>query len=338
MSTEKRPRVAHIVPSMTLGGVEVGVTRSYEELCLSFDYRVFHVLRTPGELECGQRHIFTFFKEVLSGKWRPDLVVTSLSWSHPLGHLCRLFGIPWLAFFHNSGFSHFRDELSQRWAWRWANYRVADSEATRAAMSIKNEHPCPLIPYYFPQTLTTLPQWECRNFDLIWVGRSHPTKRLDLLEELLRRVMQLVPQARVALVVAGDPPLTLKELAADSQSEVVIYQNIDNGKVRELMSQSRFYVLLSDYEGMSMSTVEAISAGCVPVVRPVGGIPVYVAPDSGFYVSDITSVGINEVATQLARCWHDVELAKKLTTKAQAAVNSLPTYVGSFVAALKSAT
>lgn len=335
MKTERLMRIAHIVPAMTFGGVEIGILRSYAELSQAFDYRVFHVLRQPGSLHCNQRPVLKLLCDILLGSWRPDVVVTSLSWSHPFGHLCRFLGIPWVAFFHSAGFSHMRDEFSQRWAWRWATYRLADSAATRMAMSEYGHHDCQLVPYRFPQIAGAQPVWTGRAIDLIWVGRNHPDKRLDLFVTLWQEVMRMVPQGRVAIVVVGEPPVGLSALAAAGGWHLTIHQSLDNAAVRELLSQARFYVLLSDYEGMSMSTAEAVSAGCIPVVRPVGEIPVYVGPESGFYVDDVTTAGLTATAARLVQCWHDAERARVMTGKAQSALECLPDYVSSFAAAMR---
>ncbi|MES2720037.1 MAG: glycosyltransferase family 4 protein [Pseudomonadota bacterium] len=332
---KQRLRVAHIVPTMSCGGVEVGISRSYAELCRHFDYRIFHVLPAPGILDCGQRPVMQLLRDLLLGRWRPDVVVTSLSWSHPIGHLCRCLGIPWVAFFHSAGFSHGRDAFSQRWAWRWANHRLADSAATRLAMSEYGQHDCRLIPYRFMETADSQGAWAERSIDLIWVGRSHPDKRPDLFVAFWQAVMRLIPRGHAVMVVAGEVPEGLTELAAAGGWQITTYQSLDNRAVRELLGQARFYVLLSDYEGMSMSTIEAVSAGCVPVVRPVGEIPAYVCAESGFHVDDITDAGLADMAARVVTLWQDADHAKIMTDRAQAALESFPDYVSTFMRAMR---
>lgn len=335
MKNERLLRIAHIVPAMTFGGVEVGILRSYSELSRTFDYRVFHVLRKPGALECDQQPVKHLLRDILLGRWRPDVVVTSLSWSHPFGQLCRMLGIPWVAFFHSAGFSNVRDEFSQRWAWRWATYRLADSAATRMAMTKYGHTECQLVPYRFSHEVEVKADWKERAIDLIWVGRNHPDKRLDLFVALWQKVMLLVPKGHAVIVVVGEPPSGLKEMATASGWQLTVYRSLDNEGVRKLLCQSRFYVLLSDYEGMSMSTVEAVSAGCVPVVRPVGEIPAYVGSDCGFYVNDVTKAGLTAMAARLVQCWHDADRAEIMAEKAQAALERLPGYVSSFTSAMR---
>ncbi len=60
------PRVAHIVPAMYIGGVEVAIARSHEYLNESIDYRIYYV-RNRGSLDCGQRHVLTLVWACLTG-------------------------------------------------------------------------------------------------------------------------------------------------------------------------------------------------------------------------------------------------------------------------------
>lgn len=334
MSVARPLRVAHVLPWMMIGGVETGVQRSLDALQHEFDYRVFHVRRAPGILDCGQRSIWHLLGGIVSGRWRPDLVVTSLSWAHPLGQLCQLLGIPWVAFFHSSGFSHARDEFSQRWAWRRADHCLADSEATRAAMATRGERPCRVVPYRFMES-AEVPAWAHREIDMIWVGRNHPDKRLDLFLALLDAVMARQPCGRAVLVVAGDVDATLAARAAARGWRLDVICNAGNDQVRALLRQARFYILLSDYEGMSMSTIEAVMAGCVPVVRPVGEIPVYVPPDAGLHVEDVSEAALARVAVQLCQLWRDGEAAARMNRLALAGLAELPDYVSAFSAAIR---
>ena len=122
MTEPDRLRVAHIVPAMLIGGVEVAIARSHPHLNESVDYRVYYV-RQRGSLECSQRHVSSLVRSVLTGSWRPDVVVTSLWWAHPFGRLLRRFGATWIAFFHNCGFTGSVQRLILQSAWRKADSR-----------------------------------------------------------------------------------------------------------------------------------------------------------------------------------------------------------------------
>lgn len=327
-------RVAHVLPSLALGGAEVGVWKSRQYLQSVFDYRVYHVLSVPIQIDCGQRHVKTLLRDILTRKWRPDIVVTSLSWAHPIGQLCKLLGIPWISFFHSAGFSNGRDKFAQRWAWMWSDYRLVDSAATYASMSSYGSQECSIIPYRFSHQEGSI-EWLSREFDVIWVGRNHPDKRLDLFPTLCTELMQRTPLGRIAVVVAGEVPDYLMRLSMKNGWNLALYQNIDNDLVCKLLGNSRFYVLLSDYEGMSMSTVEAVAAGCVPIVRPVGEIPLYVHADNGIWIEDISTLGLANVAQKMIGFWKNERVALPMIEAGKLIVDQFPDYLTSFERAIR---
>ena len=59
--------------------------------------------------------------------------------------------------------------------------------------------------------------------------------------------------------------------------------------------QSDFFVLVSEYEGLPISLLEALSVNCVPIVTPVGGIPNIIKDGyNGFVAEDIQEENIYE--------------------------------------------
>jgi len=331
---DPRFRVAHVVPALGIGGVEVGIVRSLPVLRAQFDYRVFFV-RRPGELACGQRSVVSLCADILRDGFRPDAVITSLWWSHPVGELLRLtIAAKWLAFFHNAGFVHGPDRISQRMAWSRADVRLADSEATRRAMSTQRAHSAHLVPYVFlPEPLVAKP-WREREVDITWVGRSHPVKRLDLVASFLRELAGRRPGVRITLIVAGEAPSDIVSLARDRGIHLSIVQNASEGRVRDLLGNSRSFLLLSDFEGMSMATVEAVQAGCLVVTRPVGEIPAYIGENSGVLVHDTSREGLRQLAERVSRILDDEPGAMTMIARASASVSGLPTYADSLARVL----
>ena len=125
----KKIRVAHIVPSLDIGGVEIGILKSRIALQDKLDYRVFFV-KKEGSLTVTQLSVFRLLFEILKGSWKPDVVITSLWWSHPFGWLLRSRNRTWIAFFHSAAYAHSIDRIIQKWAWRNADKCIVDSNAT----------------------------------------------------------------------------------------------------------------------------------------------------------------------------------------------------------------
>jgi glycosyltransferase involved in cell wall biosynthesis len=94
------------------------------------------------------------------------------------------------------------------------------------------------------------------KFDLISVSRLVPWKHVEILVQVALRM-------NLNLLVVGDGPdkLKLTELASAGAGKIVFTGNLANEQVQELLGQSRIFALLSEYEGMSFSLLEAMAYG-----------------------------------------------------------------------------
>jgi glycosyltransferase involved in cell wall biosynthesis len=97
---------------------------------------------------------------------------------------------------------------------------------------------------------------------VVYLGRLHPTKRLDLLVGAMERVWKDEPQCR--LVVAG-PADGLDPRALDSgpkaATRVHVTGALDECEKWSLLSTADVLVLCSDSESFGLSVVEALAAG-----------------------------------------------------------------------------
>jgi glycosyltransferase involved in cell wall biosynthesis len=100
---------------------------------------------------------------------------------------------------------------------------------------------------------------------VLFLGRLHPTKRIDLLLAAMDRVRSIRPGAR--LVLAGPPDgLDLERLLRDaSRKEAVQVLGEVTTEKWSLLSSADVLVLCSDSESFGMSVVEALAVG-TPVV------------------------------------------------------------------------
>ncbi len=327
-----RISVAHIVPSMSHGGVEIGIERSLREMQTAFDYRVFTV-RRRGSLKCNQQGVLRLLWSYIRAEWRPTIVITSLWWAHPFGRLFQAFGIRWIAFFHNSKAAHKLDSWVLQWTWLQADARLVDSQTTGEFMTQVSVRPFRVVPYIFAATGMTHGV-EQRDIDLVWVGRNARQKRLDLLREFLVAMSKRIRNGRCALIIAGSPPDFVEGLSGETGWDVQKYLSLDHEKVLGILRRSRFYLLFSDFEGMSMSTIEAIQAGCVAVVRPVGEIDRYLDQESAVFIRGTSSDEIDRAADAVTKLWSDSGAQRLLVERAQSKVRALPDYVTAFTAAI----
>ena len=330
-------KVAHILPTMFIGGVETGISRFVEESENVLDYRVFYV-KQRGKIDVNQQHVFNLFLCILSKKWTPDVVVTSLWYAHPFGWILSKMGIRWYAFFHLAAFSNKLDSIISKFAWRNSLVRLCDSSATHQFLGqFYNLTSC-VVPYVFKNDieLSSFADWEKRYYDFIWVGRNHPQKRLDILIKFLENLNSKFENPKVLILLSADESKTLKAFAESASFEIEIRRNLKNNEVLNLLRQSKFYVSTSDIEGMSLSTIEAVQSGCVPVVRPVGEIRNYLDDSSCVRINKIDDEYLNEIVQIVLFLSKNEQEVTRIRKKSSESVNSLPKYTYEFIKAINS--
>ncbi|MHB1812538.1 MAG: glycosyltransferase family 4 protein [Thermoplasmataceae archaeon] len=107
-----------------------------------------------------------------------------------------------------------------------------------------------------------------KDIDVISVGRLAKIKRFEDLIEALFIVKERRSNLRAAII--GNGPLKKDLLnrirARGLNDNVTILNNVDNNQKFELLSKSKLFVLASEREGFSISTVESMYMGCVPII------------------------------------------------------------------------
>lgn len=102
---------------------------------------------------------------------------------------------------------------------------------------------------------------------IVFLGRIHPIKRLDLLAKAFAQVRLKCPEAR--LVIAGpdenDHRKTIEPLLAPVADAVVWAGEVGEREKAELLGKASVLVLCSDSENFGLSVPEALAAG-TPVV------------------------------------------------------------------------
>lgn len=111
-----------------------------------------------------------------------------------------------------------------------------------------------------------------KDIDLIFVGRMTETKRPELFVETVHIIKQSFPDIKA--VMAGDGPDYEKivELISslDLDSNIKTLGQVRN--IEEWLKRSKVYLLTSRWEGVSISMLEAMACGAVPVVTNVGDL------------------------------------------------------------------
>lgn len=309
-----RLSVAHVVPSLVIGGVEMGVVKSIGKLRQQIEYNVYYV-KTPGPLRFEQRPAWKLLLDMALRRKRVDVVVSSLWASHLVGMVAQRLGAKWAAFFHSSGICHGVEKAVFAMAWKSADMRLADSaDCGRAMSKLFGEKSWHTINYLFPSDHEALP-WAQRTTDIVFVGRIAEVKRLDLVVALVEAFARRQRHFSAVFAISGIPSQELLDLGNRYPGKVRIDREVPNAEVQALLINSRFFVSLSDVEGFSMATAEAVLAGALPVVRPVGEIGNYVSADSGIIVGDTSAAGLQQVAQRMENVAAQPETAQQMTVR-----------------------
>lgn len=106
---------------------------------------------------------------------------------------------------------------------------------------------------------------------IVCVARFRPEKRQYLLVEIIN---QCKNNLEIELhFVGGGVPSDFKELINkfNLSRNIFIHGELDD--IRSIIEISHVFSLVSTYEGLPISLLEAMASGCIPICTAVGGIP-----------------------------------------------------------------
>lgn len=138
---------------------------------------------------------------------------------------------------------------------------------------------------------------------LIYIGRLAPAKGLTETIEALRIARLRGVAARLVLAGSGSEEARLRQHVRDAglTREVAFVGPAWGAHKAQLLSQADVFLLPSYAEGLPYSLLEAMAAGVVPVVTPVGAIPdVVTEREHGLLVAPRDAEAIAQAVALLA--------------------------------------
>lgn len=119
---------------------------------------------------------------------------------------------------------------------------------------------------------------------LLYVGRLEKKKGIDT----AIRILQSLPDKRITLDIVGVGEyadcLAALVKRLNLTQRVRLHGRVEPDSLRDLYHRAHILLLLSQWESFGISIIEAMSAGVVPIVTGVGGIPDVVGKKAGFIV------------------------------------------------------
>ncbi|MCA9064659.1 MAG: glycosyltransferase family 4 protein, partial [Planctomycetaceae bacterium] len=164
-------------------------------------------------------------------------------------------------------------------------------------------------------------QRENATLKLVYIGRlAEEAKQITLLTKALCQATRLIPG--VEAVIYGDGPArdSVEYILQTEGAGLPIRRGgiVDSADVYDVLLENDILILLSDYEGVPVSVMEAMACGLVPVCLDIrSGIPELITNDhNGMIVQDRS----DDFLRAIGRLREDTELWNLLARNARATI------------------
>ena len=269
--------IVYLIPLRGVGGVEVAA-QSLEGLdCSSFKFSLRSIFKRKVE-------VFSIYKILKSIKdtlaLNPDILIVSLWRAVSVGIIAKIFRpkLKIILFIHSEKDTHFFDFIITRIMLIFAQEVWCDS-ITSAKNRFKflagklNIH----IISFNSRSIERIDSIKNTPNFIYW-GRISKDKGLYRALEIFESVLSFYPNATYTIIGSFDYDFQeIRKYCSDKDllKSVVFYNEMDFNDIQELAKLSSYYLQTSKYEGLSMSVMESMMLGLVPVVTPVGAIGNY---------------------------------------------------------------
>lgn len=319
--------VLHILPSLTVGGIETMMTRFAAYCPAEIDYRLL-VLSTenatqialPEAMRSRIQYLginlspITYLRAACMLIEHEDAIIVSSTWKAALVVLlakrfCTV--ARHIAFTHRSSAAHHIDGILRTWQVRHSLLNLADSQSSaqwvrRAA----GRSDVTVIDPVFPPPIKSLPK--AQDLTICFIGRLAPVKNL---ETVFKLVEGLAAQGLSLSFHIYGPDAGRKHLVDQwieknqldrfyAKLSVAYLGPLTPQQVHQTAARYHFIVSCSHTEGFAMSIAEAMQVGTVPIVGKIGGPATYCRPDNSIVLDDYTEASIESAVIKVREIWH----------------------------------
>ena len=308
MIRQASPRVAHIIHTTGIGGVETAVARLAADSV--FDYSVCAFERELSEALSADytadglnrpTSVLRLLRRLR--RTAPDIVVSSLWRAVIVGGLHKLTRphTPWVIYLHSSRYSNIVDRLVHQVCYRLADLILCDSTATLEALAPSDRRertrvvrPDSRLLHLAGETrqkTTVAEPTDQQRIKIMYWGRIVPSKRIDRALTVIRALESRKPGRFSFEIVAPESPELREALDGIGRLPVRWSGSGTADDIAAAAEEATFFLQLSEFEGLSMAVREALALGLVPIVTPVGEIGSYT--DDGRNALHVTSADID---------------------------------------------
>lgn len=282
--------VIHLIPSNVIGGVELAAASIPSGQNGALHLEKYYLASNPPfdnpeSEDCygprarlnSPKIYLAAIRRILATK--PDLVVASLWRSVMVMIVCKLLrpSLKTVVFLHNTGTSHSVDRIVNAIGLRLATQVWTDSTATFKARLGPTLQPKGRVVSFLLNRREAVDR-PAITPDFIFWGRLRKQKNVGRAVALFRNIRDKYGEATFRIIGpdGGDEGKiadTIRSL--ELEDAVSMMGPMDHGQITTASQSAAFYLQTSDNEGMSMSVVEAMQSGLIPLVTPVGEIAHY---------------------------------------------------------------
>ncbi|WP_028526436.1 glycosyltransferase [Runella limosa] len=291
----KKQKILHVIHGLTIGGVETAILSSFNDLNNDFDYNVFCIGNVDTSIlttirsenlkkikKIGRiKDVFFILKFI---KDNPDIILVSSLWKAHAIHFFfkKIYNFQKsVIFLHSTRFAHLFDKYCTLLSLKIANEIWVDSDSASSFINPFISKPIPIIKISFllNHSLKIKPiSIISTHVKFISLGRLAPLKRIDLSILFIKELRSKGIDAYLDIYGPDNGFLNqiLSLIRQSDLNNIVNYKGIcDISEVESTLAQYDAFILMSDYEGMSISTVQAMEIGLLCFLRNVGEITNY---------------------------------------------------------------
>ncbi len=285
LNKNKKKRIAHLIPSETIGGVESAAktTIGIKNNRFTFFLKILSKQKnTKSYYSKIKSFIEIFFSTYQVLNFKPDFLIVSLWKSCISAILIKIFrpSTEIILFLHLPKSVHFIDFIMNLITAR-ISYQIWGDSITTLKERGKELR---LDPKIKKRSISFLayklrPKRSKKNSsNFIFWGRLSEEKRVNLSIELFARICREVEESKFIIIGPDCGELYKLKKQRDKlnlNDKIQFISPLDINSIKDIAKDCLFFLQLSREEGLGMSVLESMQLGLIPVVTSVGEIKNY---------------------------------------------------------------